>query len=331
MAGGATPSNNARIFNLTAETIAALMPVRTDWYGPGATRVSSTQVRLVARGANDALYVRVIPGGAWVQIPGTVAKSDPEVTSAGTGRIDTFAQGADGATYHVYSANSGATWFINSLGGIATSAPAAVSWDTGRLDVFARGTTGALFQNTSTNSGVSWSGWASRGGILTSDPDVSTWGTGRLDVYARGADNALWHMAFASGAWQPWESLGGTLTSSPGAVSWGVNRADVVARGRPVRISVRVIRPGRFSAARTRSSIGFRAASHSRAPIARSAYRPASSSSWARSAPIASASVAASSSAAARPANASTSAGSVEPVEDRGGDQLLLERTGHDA
>lgn len=231
--GGPTPANNARVFNMTAETIAAMMPVRTDWYGPGATRLSSTQVRLFARGATDQLYQRIVPGGSWSLPVGGIAKSDPDVTSAGTNRVNAFAQGADGAIWHIYSTNNGSTYNLQSLSGNATSGPAAVSWGTNssRLDVFARGGDGALWQNTSTNAGTSWSGWQNRGGNLTSDPDVSSWGVGRLDVYARGGDGALYHMAFASGAWQPWESLGGLLTSAPAAVSWGVNRADVIARG----------------------------------------------------------------------------------------------------
>ena len=167
----------------------------------------------------------------YANLGGTLS-SGPDAASWGSGRLDAFVQGTDGAAWHRWRASASSGWSAwESLGGrLQTgSGPAAVSWGPGRVDLFVRGVDDRLWHRWYDAGG--WSAWESLGGILTSDPDAASWSGGRLDVFVRGTDNGLWHRWYDGGRWSGWEPLGGSLSSSPGAASWGPGRADVFARG----------------------------------------------------------------------------------------------------
>jgi hypothetical protein len=93
---------------------------------------------------------------SWASLGGSF-KSLPAAVSWGTGRIDIFGIGMDGALY--YKGYSGKQWQANwdNLGGTFTSAPTVVSWGLEKLDVFALGTDNAVYHKSW--DGAQWSGW----------------------------------------------------------------------------------------------------------------------------------------------------------------------------
>jgi hypothetical protein len=169
----------------------------------------------------------------WASLGGQIpAGTSPAASSWGSGRLDLFVQGMDGALYH--KSYSGSTWSgWENLGGKLTSSPAATSPGNGQIDVFVRGTNGALYEKTTTNGGATWSNWASLGGQIPAgtSPAASSWGSGRLDLFVQGMDGALYHKSYSGSTWSGWENLGGKLTSSPAATSPGTGAIDVFVRG----------------------------------------------------------------------------------------------------
>jgi peroxiredoxin len=151
----------------------------------------------------------------------------PAACSWGSGRLDVFVQGTDGALWHKGGTGTWPSW--QSLGGKLTSSPAATSPGNNLIDVFARGTDGAVWYKVW--DGTTWSSWQSLGGQIPTGtaPAACSWGSG-LDVFVQGTDGALWYKAY-TGTWSNWQSLGGKLTSSPAATSPGNTLIDVFARG----------------------------------------------------------------------------------------------------
>ena len=93
------------------------------------------------RWSDGSIYYRDYVAGSWghwTSIGGkTAAGTAPAVCSWGGGRLDVFAQGADGLLWHK-SYDTTAGWSNNwdSLGGSASSGPGATSpgmWSYGRL------------------------------------------------------------------------------------------------------------------------------------------------------------------------------------------------------
>jgi Repeat of unknown function (DUF346) len=153
-------------------------------------------------------------------------RSDPDITSWGSGRLDAFARGADNQLWHKYFNGYGWTnW--EPLGGALASGVGAVSWGPGRIDVVGRNANNNLLHWWF--NGTHWQ-FENMGGYIEMDPDISSWGVGRLDVFAKSKNNTLLHRYYDNGIWRPWADLGGAMTSGPGAVSWGPGRIDVVAR-----------------------------------------------------------------------------------------------------
>ena len=164
---------------------------------------------------------------AWTPLGGRLQYGADDA-SWGSGRIDAFGVGLDGAVWHRdFNGTAWQPW--ESVGGKATSEPGSVSPSAGRVDMFVRGADGALWHRWW--SGSAWSSWEGLGGRLGSGPDAASWASNRLDVFAQGTDGALWHRAFDGTTWLPWESIGGKLISGPGVVSWGTGRIDVFAAG----------------------------------------------------------------------------------------------------
>jgi peroxiredoxin len=84
----------------------------------------------------------------------------PAACSWGSGRVDLFVQGTDGALWHKGGTGTWSGW--QSLGGKLTSSPAATSPGNNLIDVFARGTDGAVWYKDW--DGTAWSSWQSLGG-----------------------------------------------------------------------------------------------------------------------------------------------------------------------
>jgi Repeat of unknown function (DUF346) len=154
----------------------------------------------------------------------------PSTTSAESGTLAVYDNGADSPQTVALSGTGTAATNWESLGGTLSSSPAATSWGPNRIDLFARGQDLALYHMWWDGT---WHYWTKLGGSLSSDPVAVSWGANRLDVFARGQDLALYHMWSTDGGatWQWWTKLGGSLSSNPGGSTWGTGRIDLYAAG----------------------------------------------------------------------------------------------------
>ena len=146
---------------------------------------------------------------SWQSLGG-VLTSSPAATSPGTGQVNVFARGSDGAVYQRYWPNAGSWSNWIGVGGQipAGTGPTACSWGAGRLDVFVQGTDGALYHKWGT--ATSGSSWQNLGGSPTSSPAAATAsGSSRIDVFVRGSDNGIWQRTYNNGGWGTWKSIGG--------------------------------------------------------------------------------------------------------------------------
>ena len=123
-------------------------------------------VRCLCARSNGALYEKTSTDGggtwgAWASLGGQLASgTGPAACSRGSGRLDVFVQGTDGALWHKWW--NGAKWSgWESLGGKLTSSPTAASRSSGTIDVFVRGTDNGLWKKTYSGG---WSGWTSVSG-----------------------------------------------------------------------------------------------------------------------------------------------------------------------
>ena len=197
-------------------------PSWSNWYrisgqllagtGPAAYNWGSARTGWFVTGTDNKLYHMWVVNGkqsSWQRLGG-VLTSSPAATSPGTGQVNVFARGSDGAVYQRYWPNAGnwSNWI--GLGGQipAGTGPTACSWGAGRLDVFVQGTDGALYHKWGT--ATSWSSWQNLGGSLTSSPAAATAsGSSRIDVFVRGSDNGIWQRTYNNGGWGTWKSIGG--------------------------------------------------------------------------------------------------------------------------
>ncbi len=245
--------------------------MRTILWEPSGSRHATT-CPTIAKIAVLALMVGALLGGSLVLRP---EAAHAQTTTAGnhstttmptraqngalTRRLEVFSAGVDGAMWHRWSDDNGASWSAwVSLGRpagdtnlIFVSSPAAVSSTPGHLDMFAMSDTNQnslpTLQHNTYNNGQ-WSGWStslpgsSVTGVYTSSgfygftsgPAVSSWGPGHMDLFVNGYNTstgaiALLHTWADGGTWSGhWEVLGSGFTeSSPAAVSWGPGRVDV--------------------------------------------------------------------------------------------------------
>ncbi|GGD26709.1 matrixin family metalloprotease [Nocardioides daphniae] len=130
------------------------------------------------------------------------------------GRIEVFAQGTDGALWHIWQTAPNNGWSgWSSLGGWLSNPTVGRNKD-GRLEVFGRGADGALWHKWQLTPGGAWSDWNSLGGVI-SQPVVASNADGRLEVFGQGTDGALWHIwqTAPNGGWSGWSSLGGWITT----------------------------------------------------------------------------------------------------------------------
>ena len=209
------------IVNPTSAAITLNVPGYVDSSGQPASPITIEP--------NDGVILR-----SWIPLGGQIASGTaPAASSWGSGHLDLFVEGTNGALYR--KSCTGSTWSgWENLGGKLTSSPAATSPGNGQIDVFVRGTNGALYEKTTTNGGKTWSNWVSLGGQIPAGtaPAASSWGSGRLDLFVEGTNGALYHKSCTGSTWSGWENLGGKLTSSPAAATaLGSSRTDVVVRG----------------------------------------------------------------------------------------------------
>jgi hypothetical protein len=212
---------------------------------PAVTSLEAGRVDVFWRSTAGTLLHRYRPaGGSWTRsldLGGSLA-SQPTAVSWGSGRMDVFATGTDGAVWQrTYRSGAWGAW--RSRGGNATSAPALASQERGSLDLFVRNTAGATSHRR--YRGGSWLPWRSIGGTATSSPTAVSWGPGRLDVFVRGSDGRLQHRWWrASAGWSRWTSTPGVLRSQPAVASPGRGYLDIVARNADGTLRLRRRIPG---------------------------------------------------------------------------------------
>lgn len=178
--------------------------------GAPAAAVAGATVVVAARGADNALWLRMMRNGAWGSWAswGGALTSSPAISGTAGGRIDVFARGTDLAVWTRTLPAGGALTPWRSIGGRVTTAPAVPNTETG---VYAAGTDHAVWVNYG-------SGWKSLGGRTYSAPAVGYIPqTNGGFVYVRGTDNALWLGVTSGPKTGSWLKIGGTLTDAPTA------------------------------------------------------------------------------------------------------------------
>jgi hypothetical protein len=183
---------------------------------PDLATAGTGRVDLVARGTDNAVWLRTFNGsswGGWASLGGVVIDA-PTIVSWGTNRLDVFATGLDHQLWHRWTTD-GSNWFgWEPLGGVLTAGPDAASWGNGRLDIVARGTDGQVWHRYFAGQ---WFGWEPLGGQILGGPASAAPATNRFDIVARGTDNTVWIRSWNGAQWLPWTSLGGATPADPDA------------------------------------------------------------------------------------------------------------------
>ena len=171
--------------------------------GTGPTAYAyGDRIGWLVTGTNNALYHMwddATGRHGWENLGGYLTSS-PGATSSGSGAIDVFVRGSNGALWQREYNNGWSGW--TAAGGVLApnTGPAVCSWGAGRLDVFVTGTSGVLWH---------WSGsWdQSLGGYTTSSPAATSPTSGVINVFVRGGSGALWQKSYNNG-WRDWTSIG---------------------------------------------------------------------------------------------------------------------------
>ncbi len=97
--------------------------------------------------------------GAWANLGIGTFVGAPVAVSWGTTRTDAFVVGTDWKLYHVFTSDSGSSWFSQILPdtGRLIGTPAVASWGPSRLDVFAKGADDRNIRHYYSNDGSNWS------------------------------------------------------------------------------------------------------------------------------------------------------------------------------
>lgn len=134
------------------------------------------------------------------------------------GRLEAFALGVDGSTWHTLQSAPNSGWTAwQAMGGVQASDAAVAMNQDGRLEAFALTPTGHLAHAWQTGPGGPWSAWYSLGEALTGQPYVARNADGRLEVFGRAGNGNILHIwQTAPGRdWSGWGSLGGAAAGSP--------------------------------------------------------------------------------------------------------------------
>jgi hypothetical protein len=150
------------------------------------------------RGPNNELRHKAYTGAEWTgwgTIPGGPAlTSAPTAVSWGANRIDVAARVEGGSIGHWATANGGASWAYDNLGGNILGAPDVSSHGTYTLDFFGRSPENKLMRKS--YNGVGWTEWETVPiGSLFSGPGAVSWNKERIDVVGRTEDGSIAHWA----------------------------------------------------------------------------------------------------------------------------------------
>jgi hypothetical protein len=127
------------------------------------------------------------------------------------GRLEIFAQGTDGAAWHVWQQCVNCAWGSwASLGGGIVGSPSVIVNGNAGQEIFAISTSGGPFHNWQLTPGGGWSGWNYLPGTLNAAPAIGMNFDGRLEAFGIGMDGNVYHnwQLSAGGGWYGWTLLG---------------------------------------------------------------------------------------------------------------------------
>ncbi len=192
---------------------------------PVAVSRTPSTVTALARGADDALLVRVAQGehtSPWFTLDGML--TERPAASADDGTIEVVARGRDGRLWHRSSPEAGSwgPWTDLDLPVLAGAAPAVVHRPDGRLEVFAVGENSAVWHRTRRRDGA-WTDWHGVGGRTADDVSATVTGRTRVTLAVRGTDDRTWvrDVGRNSTKWQPLRgpelAAAPTVAAAPGS------------------------------------------------------------------------------------------------------------------
>jgi acylphosphatase len=192
-----------------------------------AARNADGRIEVFALGSELWHSWQTTPGNGW----GTWASLGKPTSSVGLdgaivcvesnpdGRLEVFAQGSDGALWHIWQLTPNGLWSSwASLGTPPNSKVTILESSTnadGRIEVFVQGKDGVFWHIWQTTPGESWSTWNSLGTPASGNTGyfmpftVSRNADGRLEVFLEGGDGALYHswQHTPGGGWGSWFTL----------------------------------------------------------------------------------------------------------------------------
>ena len=192
---------------------------------PVAVSRTASTVTTLARGADDALLVRVAVGDRttpWYALDGVL--TERPAASASEGTVEVVGRGRDGRLWHRSSPAAGSwrPWRDLDLPVLAGAAPAAVHRPDGRLEVFAVGEDSAVWHRSRQRQG-DWTDWHSVDGRTADDVSAAVTGRTRVTLAVRGTDDRTWVRDVGRDS-TGWRSLAGpelatapTVTAAPGS------------------------------------------------------------------------------------------------------------------
>jgi hypothetical protein len=209
-----------RRLSLTAVFVLAVLVLTATGgsaFGPTTVPSTPTQLHVVVRGDDGALWYTAYDGTAWhwESLHG-LPTSDASIVASATGQLDVFVRGRDNALWHKVWSGSWGAWGV--VGGSLAGEPAAVSSSPGTIDVFVQGTDGALWDSHFDSSGQRW---INLGGRLAGAPVAVSSASDTADAFVRGTDNTVWHASVigSTSTAQRWERVGGHTLETPSVAS----------------------------------------------------------------------------------------------------------------
>jgi hypothetical protein len=179
-----------------------------------ATAISSTDVFVVGRTVDNALFYQQSSGGGatwtgWESLPITDAASQPSVVMSGT-NLYVFFRATDDELHYIERV--GSTWGSEQdLGGVIAGNPAAAVDGNGRIIVAALNSGGNAYVD-SLPSGGAWA-WTSLNGVLAGNVSLAAL-SGNVYLLGLNAAGQAWSLEWTAGTtntWGAWSSLGGTF------------------------------------------------------------------------------------------------------------------------
>jgi hypothetical protein len=165
---------------------------------PDVSSWGTYRLDFFVRGPKNELRHKAYTGTEWTGWEtisgGPALTSAPTAVSWSANRIDVAARVEGGSVGHWATANGGASWAYDNLGGNIVGAPDVSSHGAYTLDFFGRSPENKLMRKS--YNGVGWTEWETVPvGSLFSGPGAVSWNKERSDVVGRTEDGSIAHWA----------------------------------------------------------------------------------------------------------------------------------------